>query len=60
MIFCITVRRVVHVADNKCFKVVIVDDELDGQMWSQAVSTCRAGPGLHPDIASIHSHEENG
>ena len=50
----------VRLADNKCFKVVIVENEADGQMWSQAVSTCRAGPGIAPDIASIHSDQENG
>ena len=45
---------------NKCLKVVIVDDELDGFRWQEAAIACRDGPGLNPDIASIHSDEENG
>ena len=39
--------------------MVNIPTDAQGMRWEQALLLCRTGPGYYPDIASIHSLEDN-
>ena len=44
---------------DKCYKPFARTGDT-GKTWEEAVFECRMQPGLKPDLASIHTEQENG
>ena len=44
---------------DKCYRLFFRHKN-DGLTWTEAVSECKMGPGINPNIASVHSKAEMG